>query len=418
MDAQLLGYVPLKGTPEASWDYAGEITKTYTHGLHSYPAMMIPPVARRLILTYSDEGATLLDPFCGSGSVLVEAKLAHRYSWGVDLNPLAILIARVKTTPIAPEILNSELEQVLTRIKYTSVENIVFPDFPNLHFWFKENVVIGLAKLLHAINAIEEIRVREFFQVVFSEIARLSSNTRSNEFKLYRYGSDKLERWEPDPILLFRRKALTNINAIAKFSLEANPSFWARPIESDIRKVDKVPANSIDVVVTSPPYGDSRTTVAYGQFSRLSSQWLGLVNGRNIDRETMGGIPLTSLEHSLSSEALSKSISLIAEVDERRAREVLSFYIDLNESLVSIDGLIKKQGMVCFVLGNRTVKGVRLPTDEILVNLFERLAYRHLETFHRNIPNKSMPLQNSPTNKRGVIQDTMHRENIVVMQKL
>ena len=418
MDAQLLSYVPLEGTQEESWDYAGEITKTYTHGLHSYPAMMIPPVARRLILTYSDEGATLLDPFCGSGSVLVEAELAHRYSWGVDLNPLAILIARVKTTPIDPEILNSELEQVLTRIKYISAENIVFPDFPNLHFWFKENVVIGLAKLLHAINAIEEIPVREFFQVVFSEIARLSSNTRSNEFKLYRYHSAKLEGWEPDPILLFRRKALTNIGAIAKFSLEASPSFWARPIESDIRKVDEISANSVDIVVTSPPYGDSRTTVAYGQFSRLSSQWLGLINGRNIDRESLGGIPLVSLEHGLSLETLNKSIHLIAEVDERRAREVLSFYIDLNESLMSIGGLIKKRGMVCFVLGNRTVKGVRLPTDEILVDLFQRLGYKHLETFHRNIPNKSMPLQNSPTNKRGVIQDTMHHENIVVMQKL
>jgi site-specific DNA-methyltransferase (cytosine-N4-specific) len=58
-----------------SWDYQGEFTKTYTHGFHSYPAMMIPQVARRLIVEYSNEGDTLLDPFCGSGSVLVDAKL-------------------------------------------------------------------------------------------------------------------------------------------------------------------------------------------------------------------------------------------------------------------------------------------------------------------------------------------------------
>ena len=75
---------------DSSWDYRGESTKSLTHGFHSYPAMMIPQVARRLIEKYSKEGDILLDPFCGSGSVLVEARLARRYSWGIDLNPLAI----------------------------------------------------------------------------------------------------------------------------------------------------------------------------------------------------------------------------------------------------------------------------------------------------------------------------------------
>ena len=60
---------------DSTWDYQGEFTKAYTHGFHSYPAMMIPQVAQRLILEYSKEGDTLLDPFCGFGSVLVEAKL-------------------------------------------------------------------------------------------------------------------------------------------------------------------------------------------------------------------------------------------------------------------------------------------------------------------------------------------------------
>ncbi len=65
---------------DPSWDYRGEPTKRYTHGLHSYPAMMmIPQVASRLIHKYSKEGDTLLDPFCGSGSVLVEAMRRWRY---------------------------------------------------------------------------------------------------------------------------------------------------------------------------------------------------------------------------------------------------------------------------------------------------------------------------------------------------
>jgi hypothetical protein len=291
------------------------------------------------------------------------------------------------------------------------------PNFPNLHFWFKESVISGLAKLLQAIYSVEQADIREFFLVAFSEITRLSSNTRSHEFKLYRYAPEKLESWEPDPIELFEHKAAANIVAMEKFWRDDNSSCWARPVLSDIRKITEILPNSIDIVVTSPPYGDSRTTVAYGQYTRLSSQWLGLIEKRNLDRESLGGIPTETLEHSLPSPTLDRSILLIAEKDEQRAREVLSFYVDLNESLTAIDKLVKQHGVTCFVLGNRTVKGVCLPTDGILVELFSGLGYDHLTTTIRNIPNKSMPLQNSPTNKRGEIQNTMHQENIVVMQK-
>lgn len=417
MQAQLTrDLVPMK-TEDHSWDYSGEFTKTYTHGLHSYPAMMIPPVARRLILTYSNEGDTLLDPFCGSGSVLVEAKLNKRNSWGVDINPLTVLVARVKTTPIAPDLLQKELETILGKMAQLGAGEVGSPDFHNLKFWFKESVIAGLAKLLWAIRCIEQEDVREFFQVVFSEIARLSSNTRSHEFKLYRYAPKKLENWEPNPIELFERKAVANIAAMEKFWRASNRDYWARPMLSDIRRINNVPPDSIDIVVTSPPYGDSRTTVAYGQYTRLSSQWLGLIEKRNLDRESLGGVPTETLEHSLSSPALDSSILLIAEKDEQRAREVLSFYVDLNESLLTMDRLMRQRGVICFVIGNRTVKRVRLPSDEIIVELFNELGYNHLTTVVRNIPNKSMPLQNSPTNKRGEMQDTMHQENIVVMQK-
>lgn len=85
---------------EEDWDYATADTKTHTHGFHTYPAMMIPQVARRLIRMYGQPGQTLLDPFCGSGTSLVEARLAGLNSYGIDLNPLAVLIARVKTTDL------------------------------------------------------------------------------------------------------------------------------------------------------------------------------------------------------------------------------------------------------------------------------------------------------------------------------
>ncbi|MFC1512617.1 transcriptional repressor LexA, partial [bacterium] len=88
-----------------SWDYKGEKTKSYTHGLHMYPAMFIPQVAKRLLQTYSKEGDTICDIFCGSGTTLIESLLLGRNSYGIDLNPFAIFLAKAKTTKLSPSIL-------------------------------------------------------------------------------------------------------------------------------------------------------------------------------------------------------------------------------------------------------------------------------------------------------------------------
>ncbi len=402
---------------DPTWDYQGEFTKTYTHGFHSYPAMMIPQVARRLIVEYSSEGDTLLDPFCGSGSVLVEAKLNKRYSWGIDLNPLAILIARVKTTPVDPKLLTRKLWDILEGLNTLWPEEAQPPDFFNIHFWFKERVIFELAKLRTVINQVKANEIREFFQVAFSEVVRLSSNSRSSEFKLYRYPRERLQNHEPDPIRLFRDKAMANIAGMEKYYREIHDSCWARPILGNSMKFSEIPKDSVDIVVTSPPYGDSRTTVAYGQFSRLSSQWLGLEGCEVVDKKSLGGIPVKTLQNLLPSKTLNESIQVISEADEHRAKDVLSFYIDLNKALIEIDKVVKRGGVLCFVMGNRSVKGIRLPTDLVLVELLTDLGCVHLLTIVRNIPSKAMPLRNSPTNVAGRVSDTMHKESIVIMQK-
>ena len=76
-----------------------------------------------------------------------------------------------------------------------------------------------------------------------------------------------------------------------------------------------------------------------------------------------------------------------------------------------------KDGFVCMVVGNRTVKGIQLPTDEIVADFGEQAGFRHIETFIRKIPNKRMP-SNSPTNKIGVLGSTMTERYIVIMEKI
>jgi len=90
---------------DSAWDFRGENTKSYSHGIHNYPAMFIPQVARRIIQNCSQIGDTICDIFCGSGTALVESRLLGRNAYGIELNPLAVLLAKVKTTAIRPELL-------------------------------------------------------------------------------------------------------------------------------------------------------------------------------------------------------------------------------------------------------------------------------------------------------------------------
>lgn len=196
-----------------------------------------------------------------------------------------------------------------------------------------------------------------------------------------------------------------------------------RPVISvfDFNSVDEVPdqnvsQGSVDIVVTSPPYGDSHTTVAYGQYSRLSAAWLGLAGSDKIDSRLMGSKIYRQSPH-LPKSQLERSLRAIREVDAKRANEVLAFYVDLYASIRNVAEVITPRGYACYVVGNRKVKGVVLPTDAIVQTYFETQSFDHVNTFSRSIPNKRMPARNSPSNASGVVDNTMVSEYIVVMRR-
>lgn len=404
-----------------SWDYKGEKTKTYTHGIHTYPAMFIPQVARRLLEMYTKEGDTVTDIFCGSGTTLVESKLLNRNAYGIDLNPLAIFLAKAKTTPINPQKLTREYFILLERLKKVKNNEVAKPNFKNIDFWFKEKTLTELAKLKKVIVEIKDTSIRDFLMVAFSEIVRQSSNAKNGEFKLVRRKSDKLEKYNPDVLGMFRKKAESNIMGMTEFYKDIADNSWTKIIQGDSSKENVMEPNSIDCIITSPPYGDSRTTVAYGQFSRLSSQWIDIFDNPDdasrVDNILLGGKAAKTLTHELHSDYLNDSLNKIAKKDEARAKDVLSFYIGLNACLKQAYRILKSKKYFCLVVGNRLVKQIRLPTDFIIAELAEKIGFTCEDIFVRNIPGKRMPAKNSPTNIVGAIEETMNRESIIVLRK-
>ena len=200
------------------------------------------------------------------------------------------------------------------------------------------------------------------------------------------------------------------------------PQATASVILGTSMKTD-LPDNSFDMLITSPPYGDSRTTVAYGQFSRTSLQWLNLDEMPadevpKIDRTLLGGTLKDKKIRETASPTLNKYVREIEQKDEKRALEVIQFYDDLYVVLKECYRVMKPDSYQVWVTANRTVKQIQLPTDVIISELYASLGVKKLAEFTRNIPNKRMPSKNSPTNKKGKKTATMKQENIVLYKTI
>lgn len=404
------------------WTFNGSSTREYTHVYHDYPARMIPQVARKLIHTYGKQAKTLYDPYCGTGSSLVEGMIEGLNVFGTDINPLARLIAEAKLDySMNPDDLAQSLSDFQSTI-YNKESKSYIPDIKNINYWFKKEVIGPLGKIRYYIDEIHEPHIRRFFQIAFSETVRESSNTRKGEFKLFRYAAQKLQTYSPDPYRIMFTKLERNLKGFTMFNslmgkVKSKPTARILGLNSvyDIPSKE-LPENSIDIVVTSPPYGDSHTTVAYGQYSRLSSEWLSLIDKENIDNKLMGGKRLKELPEFPSS-SLNSAVKLIFEKNPRRALEVASFYVDLLSSIENVSRLLTKDGYVCYVVGNRTVNSTMLPTSDAIKDFFEFQGLRYIATHIRKIPNKRMPARNSPTNVSGETSSTMLNEHIVVLSR-
>ena len=462
----------LQQLPENYWDFKEDDTREYTHGIHSYPAMMVCPISRNIIKIMKGimPISSLFDPFSGSGTVLVEGMLSGIPNVaGNDINPLALFLAKVKTMQLDISTLQSYANNLLDSIRnryeqyilqIDSVDDVLtnayeldltakhgwgdnaphylteyceknnvdinIPSFKNIGYWFKPRVILLLQIIKDEINKIEDKNMRNFAFVAFSESIRLVSNRRNGEFKMFRMPPVKVAKFVPDVIKEFStilQRNIEKMNAFVEACSDTGTNSKVTIFQNNATVLQDVPNESIDLVVTSPPYGDSRTTVAYGEYSRLSLQWLGIDNLSEkeimgIDKSLMGGAKFRNgFEYTIPSQSLRESLFRIKDKDLERAGDVYSFYNALKNSIKAVSEKTKIGGYHFWVVGNRTVKGELLKTDVIITEIADSYGLEHVYTIDRNIINKVMPSLNSPTNESGVKAETMTNEHIVVLRK-
>ena len=405
-----------------NWDFKTANTKEFTHCYHNYPAMMIPQVARKLLTDFAPAGKVdlVFDPYVGSGTTLVESSILGIKSVGTDLNPLARLISKVKCRHYSLRLIEDAASFLITEFMIYSDINVINRDFSrisNYSFWYSEENLLKLSYINQIINTLDP-SVQDFFLVCLSETVREVSFTRNGEFKRYKMSEKQLSAFSPDVFAIFEKKVIRNIAGLKSFNHTGDSdlaTIYNFNTTSGIPK-EILSNESVDMIVTSPPYGDSHTTVAYGQFSRWSNEWFNFENAKILDRILMGGSICKDIN--LQTESLKSQLKQLKECDEKRYYEVSTFLNDYRQSINNVANVVRKGGRICYVVGNRRVKSIQIDLDYFTAEMFEKCGFRHDITIVREIPNKRMPSKNSPTNKAGAKADTMSNEYIVIMTKL
>ena len=441
----------LSGRVVDEWTFQNADTQYLTHGLHPYPARMIPQLADKLIKRYSEEKDWVLDPFCGSGTILVECMLNKRNSIGNEINPFALLLAKVKTTPldkaqlrrISKEVLDEVREKIGSYRNKTSKSKTIdidkwtgedaqkdlgeidvgIPLFPNINLWFKEDVINELAILRNSLlnlNCQEEYI--DFFKICLAFTAMKSSNAdfESHQSHPSRYKPEKLKTHSPEVFSIFRKKVNDSVKRVVGFSAKISGNeVSSLVLFGDAKQLDLkniAPSQGVDLIVTSPPYGEEQNTIGYNRWSRIMAYWIGFSTEEMKKSERLALGAKASMDVSIASKTANFFINLVGDKSETkkgkmRAARLATFFSDYHKSIVQMAKCLKSGGIASIVVGNRLVSGHRIAMDRVTIELAEQSNLRKRKTFYRDIPNTVMP-------KRIPEGETIARESIIVLEKM
>lgn len=382
--------------PDPSWSFEGlkpSETNYATHGYHRYPAKFIPQLAERLILSYSEEGDRVVDPFMGSGTTLVEAKKWRRPSIGTDINPVAHLIAEAKVSPVEPAKLHFVFASDLYDIKRNLFSLEGMPDdspsfSERLQYWFAPETLATLWQIHQAIESIPAMETRPFFRCAFSNILKPCSYWSNRSVKPVR----KLDKPIPDPISVFHRQVKKNMLGNRRYyeilSQRDALEVPARPFCLDARHLP-CEDDSVTLIVTSPPYV---TSYEYADLHQLTVLWYRYASTREafrsrfIGTSAVNGKPTTT--HSRVAGVI---VNQLAERSPQKAKEVAVYFSEMFQCFCEMRRVLKRGGRACIVIGNTEISGVPIQNAQVFVDQMHTIGFDLERVILREIPSKILP---------------------------
>lgn len=383
-----------------SWSFADKTIKDtsyITHGYYTYPAKFIPQLATRLIKEHSNENDIVIDPFLGSGTTVVEAIVNNRIGIGTDINDIAYLIAKVKTTPIK----TTELLQEFSKIEWDLQNRLnkqydfflekslkVVPQNDRIDYWFlpqqKEKLSIIFARILE----IKNNDIKNFFLVSFAQILKSCSIWLQKSVKPTRDQHKKIY----EPLTLFLNQSKKMIKKHSEFDKILNPEIREnidkyRVIQCADSRNLPCEKNKAALIVTSPPYV---TSYEYADLHQLPSLWFGyLTELAEFRKKFIGSAYKDRDKIDLKSSWAEEIVLRLGE--NKKGREVKNYFADMLETFLEMKRVLKKGGKACIVIGNTEFNGVKILNAEVFQEQFENIGFKTHNVIHREIPSKMLP---------------------------
>lgn len=432
-----------RGTSDPEyWTFQGNSKRSHGHALFSYPAMMVPQLQGALLddmVAVDPNFRSCYDPFGGSGTVLTECMRRGLDYVGSDLNPLAVLITAVKAYTPSALTLRSALDSVLTHVAKVQRVGGPLTSFRGRDKWFTPHVVADLSALRSGIAAYPGRDTRRFLWVCLAETVRLVSNSRTSTFKLHAYPEDQIQARKPQPIATFGRIAEANIKQVTDHAAELAESGHLQRgrytgdvtlLHADVCDPKAWPTDlRADALMTSPPYGDNRTTVPYGQHAFLPLMWIDradLPAGQLVD-ELLGSPYRTDVaslggrrpadpkqvrrDLAVKSDSIARTSQALARQSGDGLDRFLSFCHDLERAIAATGPRLRPGAFQFWTLGDRRIRGHQVPTTRIVSELSKTHGAVEVTTIPRVIPRnaKRMALRNDTV-------ATMASEDILILQ--
>jgi len=372
----------LKDIPSLDWECQDSDTRYLTHNIHRYSGKFIPQIASQVISIVTKENDLILDPYCGSGTTLLECLLNQRRSIGLDLNPLAVLISKVKTTKVE----NKKLDQFLKTTKkeleplswviqkddlfggqMNSITHAVQNDARWSDDWYKkwfnDTRKLELIAIDQYLSKIEDVKLRNIGLVALSDILRSSSNAHSS-YPNVMYDSKKNVTMPSTPKFIKRLEEIcTSINLLEKTAI----NFIPKVLMEDARNIP-IEDNSINAVITHPPYIAS---IPYAEYGVLSLRWLGC-DPKKIDAILTGGM--------------------------RHKKDVVErFSKDFRKTIEECYRVLKSDGIFFMLLGNPTVDGCKIDLSQMAKEFSTSVGFKMASESYREGINRRANLMGKET---------------------
>jgi len=354
-----------------------------THGIHRFAGKFIPNLPRYLLreVIPNDPERVVLDPFCGSGTTLIEAALEGRSFIGLDIDPLSVVISTAKTQPLNNREI-SALEQFWQGHSFSKAHPQVVPTVPNLNHWFTERAITELSSIKYRCLELPP-RLRTFSLVVFSSIIRRVSNADDQTQKTY--VSHTLPKDPPPPSTLFPIFLSRAIEGMREYIqlLPTEPKGFIKRGDAvaDIKPLE------FDDVITSPPYIDS---IDYVYNQMLEYFWLldeleiqSYDNYRVMRKRPMGfrtydesKIDGFFKEHLRQAEKrLEQVCHQIGEQSPKEELAVRSFFFDYAQHVDQVRARQRQNGVYVCIVGNSLIRGVTVPTVDFIETIHSNAGY-------------------------------------------